>query len=209
MTTDIKIASATNIFLDNDVFNLEGAKEGEVLSVAKFATNGLESESVASVLNFLYELIGLRFSEHKLWIFLGSPAWQQDARIIRYRKLWGALKFRGLEIVDGSDSQEHVVEAEGKVKFFGALRFSKSSIGTVARVLEIERCSYIVALPKDFGVSAILNRGWTGELNRDQDFYHLVSKGEGLLFKKLGEFDDGERALLFIGSPSLMDRLLN
>ncbi|KJH87858.1 hypothetical protein UG46_03315 [Pseudomonas fluorescens] len=122
MATDIAVAAVSGIFLNNEVFNLEGAIKSAALSVAKFSTVGSSSESVASVLSFIYELIEFKFTKHDWFIFLGSSAWQQNTRIIRHRKLRGALKCRGLEIAEGGGWQEHAIEAEGKIRFFGGLK---------------------------------------------------------------------------------------
>jgi len=53
MATDIAVAAVSGIFLNNEVFNLEGAIKSAALSVAKFSTVGSSSESVASVLSFI------------------------------------------------------------------------------------------------------------------------------------------------------------
>jgi len=53
MATDIAVAAVSGIFLNNEVFNLEGAIKSAALSVAKFSTVGASSESVASVLSFI------------------------------------------------------------------------------------------------------------------------------------------------------------
>lgn len=124
-------------------------------------------------------------------------------------KVVGALKSRGYEVVGGSNSQEYIVEEEGKIKFFGALRLSKMSIGTVANVLEAERCSYVVALPKGFNVQVALDKGWSGDVEEDLSFHYLLSEKQGLLFKKVGEFDDGERGFISVGSSELIRVLLH
>jgi hypothetical protein len=67
-------------------------------------------------------LIEFKFTKHDWFIFLGSSAWQQNTRIIRHRKLREALKCRGLEIAEGGGWQEHAIEAEGKIRFFGGLK---------------------------------------------------------------------------------------
>ena len=208
MTTDVEVVSASDLFVPNKVFNVDDAGTDKMLSVAKFSVVGASSYSVSVILNFLYELIENKYPEHDLWILLGSSAWQPDTRIVRHRKLSGALKARGLTIAGDSDWQEHAIEAEGKIRFFGGLRFSKPAINTVADVLEKERCSYVVALPKTFDVMSLLNQGWLGELKCDLDFLDVISKKNGLIFKKVGEFDDGERGLLFVGLPDVMEDLL-
>jgi hypothetical protein len=208
MTTDVEIVSASDLFVLNEVFNVGDVVTDKSLSVAKFSVVGSSSYSVSVVLNFVYGLIENKYPEHDLWVLLGSSAWQPDTRIVRHRKLSGALKSRGLEIAGGSDWQEHAIEAEGKIRFFGGLCFSELSINTVADVLEKERCSYIVALPKSFDVMSLLNRGWLGELKGDLDFLDAISKRGGLAFKKVGAYDDGERGFLFVGLPDVMENLL-
>lgn len=211
MTTDIKVTSAPDLLVNNEVFNIRcaGKRGGGELSVASFLTAGASSDSVSSVLSYLYDLIEKKFPDYDLWFFLGSSAWQPDTRIVRHRKLWGALKFRGYEVVGGSNSQEYIVEAEGKIKFFGALRLSKLSIETVASVLETERCSYVAALPKGFDVRVALDRGWSGDVEEDLSFHYLLSEKQGLLFKKVGEFDDGERGFISVGLSEQISVLLH
>ncbi|WP_434704942.1 hypothetical protein J3P85_03565 [Pseudomonas sp. Z1-12] len=211
MTTDVKVTSAPDLLVSNEVFNIRSARkrEGGVLSVASFLTAGASSDSVSSVLSYLYDLIEKKFPDCNLWLFLGSSAWQPDTRIVRHRKLWGALRFRGYEIVGGSNSQEYIVEAEGKIKFFGALRLSKLSIETVASVLEAERCSYVAALPKGFDVQIALDKGWSGDVEEDLSFHYLLSEKQGLLFKKVGEFDDGERGFISVGLLEQISVLLH
>lgn len=211
MTTDIKVASAPDLLVSNDVFNIRCAKkrEGWGLSVASFLTAGTSSESVSSVLSYLYELTEKKLPSYDLWFFIGNSAWQPDTRIIRHRKLWGPLKFRGYEVVGGSNSQECIVEAEGKIKFFGALHLSKLSIETVANVLEGERCSYVVALPSGFDVKVILDKGWSGDIEEDLSLCCLISESQGLLFKRIGDFDDGERGFISIGLSGVINVFLH
>jgi len=56
---------------------------------------------------------------------------------------------------------------------------------------------------------SLLNQGWLGELKCDLDFLDVISKQNGLIFKRVGEFDDGERGLLFVGLPDVMEDLLS
>lgn len=211
MTADIKVTIAPDLLVSNEVFNTRCARkrEGGLLSVASFLTAGASSDSVSLVLNYLYGLIEKKFPDYDLWFFMGSSAWQPDTRIVRHRKLWGALKSRGYEVVGGSHSQEYIVEAEGKIKFFGALRLSKLSIETVASVLEAERCSYVAALPKGFDVQIALDKGWSGDVEEDLSFHYLLSEKQGLLFKKVGEFDDGERGFISVGLLEQISVLLH
>lgn len=67
----------------------------------------------------------------------------------------------------GSDPRESIVASHGKLNFFCALHLSELSIDTVVDVIIDERCSYIVATPKNFDVEPILDVGWSGSLAED------------------------------------------
>nr|WP_231986824.1 hemagglutinin repeat-containing protein [Pseudomonas trivialis] len=121
----------------------------------------------------------------------------------------GALKFRGSEILGGSDPRESIVASHGKLKFFCALRLSELSIGTVVDVIIDERCSYIVATPKSFDIEPILDVGWSGSLAEDFSLCGRICEEKGLLFKPVGEFDDHEWGFVSIGSPEILKKLLS
>jgi hypothetical protein len=211
MTIEIQILSTPDISVDNEVINLHRThtSAGGVLSAASFLVAGSSRDSLVFVLDFICEIITKKIPEYEVWLFLGNSAWQPDTRIVRYRKLWEALKSRGLEILGGSRSQEIVVEADGKLKFFGALRLSEQSVGTVVNALLDERCSYIAALPKEFDIQSALEVGWSGGVTGDSDFLYHVCESEGLLFKRVGEFDDCDKGFVSIGLPGLIEQLSN
>ncbi len=211
MTIDIKILSAPNIFIPNEVFNIDRPQGGggESISVASFMVAESSSSSLALVLNYIFSLIEKKLLGYDIWFFVGSSAWQPDTRVVRYRKLWGALSFRGNEVVGGSELQERMVEADGRLKFLGAVRLSRNSVESLVKILEVERCSYIAALPSGCDVQSILDVGWSGNVSDDLDFYYLIREKKGLLFKRIGEFDDGERGFLSTGSSEVMGGLFH
>lgn len=210
MTTNIKVISTPDISMINEVIGAiyESEDSELVLSAASFLVSDVLKGALIGVLGFVYSLINKNMPDYNVWLFLGNSAWQPDTRIVRYRKLWGALKFRG-NVVLGSDSYESVVEADGKLKFFGAVRLSELSIATVIDVIVDERCSYIVALPKNFEVQSALNIGWSGNLSEDFGLCCCVCEQKGLLIKQVGEFDDRERGFVSIGLPGRIEKLLN
>lgn len=211
MTIDIKTMSTPDISVANDVINPLWGGEGcrSVLSATSFLVAGASKTSLVSVLRFIHSQVVKRLPGYDFWLILGNSAWQPDTRIVRYRKLWGALKFRGGEVLGGSDSQESIVESNERLKFFGALRLSELSITTVVDVIVDERCSYIVATPKIFELKRIIDVGWSGSVVEDFSLCCYVCEGSGLLFKQVGEFDDNERGFLSIGSPEIMKKLLD
>ncbi|WP_445942440.1 hypothetical protein [Pseudomonas sp. ZS001] len=211
MTIDIEILSAPNISIPNEVFNISRPQGGaaEAISVASLMVAESSSGSLVLVLDCIFSLIEKNLLGYDIWFFVGNSAWQPDTRVIRYRKLWGALRFRGNEVVGGSELQERMVETDGRLKFFGAVRLSRNSVESLAKILEVERCSYIAALPSGFDVKSILDVGWSGNVSDDLDLHYLISEKKGLLFRRLGEFDEGEQGLLSTGSSEVMGGLLN
>lgn len=211
MTTEVKIFSTPDISVDNDVVNIRSGsgKSKDVLSAASFLVESTSSESFVFVLEFIAKVIKKSLPVYEVWLFVGSSAWQSDTRIIRYRGLWGALKSQGVEIPKLTDLKYITVEADGKLKFYGALRLSELPAQIVVdRILAGYRC-YIVALPSDAGVDITLSMPWSGNASEDLDYYCLICRKEGLLFKMVGEFDDPERGVVSIGSPNLVQELLS
>ena len=211
MTIDTQVVSTPDISITNDVINPHWASDDfrSVLSAASFLVADASNASLVGVLSFIYSLIDKKLPGYDVWLLLGNSAWQPDTRIVRYRKLWGALKFRGSEISGGSDSQESVVEACEKLKFFGAVRLSELSIATVIDVIIEERCSYIAATPRTFGFKRILDVGWSGSVAEDFSLFFHVCEENGLLFKQVGEFDDHEWGFISIGLPEIIEKLLS
>lgn len=211
MTIKVKILNAPDISVRNEVLNLRCMQEqtGRILSAASFLIAGSGRESLSYVLSFIFQVVGERMPKYDIWLLIGHSAWQPDTRITRYRKLWGGLKARGVEVLGDSRSQEIVVEIDGKLKFFGATCLSISSIDTVVDALLEERCSYLVAAPQNFDVSRALKVGWSGELSEDLSFFGCVFQLGGLVLKLIGEFDDFESGFVSVGSPEVVGRLLD
>lgn len=211
MTTEVKIFSTPDISVDNEVINIrsESAKVKDVLSAASFLVESTSSESFVFVLEFIANVIEKSLPAYEVWLLVGSSAWQSDTRIIRYRGLWGALKLQGVEIPKATDLKDVTVEADGKLKFYGALRLSELPVRSVVdTVLAGYRC-YMVALPSDAGADIALSMPWSGIASEDLDFYRLICEVKGLLFKMVGEFDDPERGVVSIGAPILVKQLLS
>lgn len=212
MTTDIRVVSALDLFVDNEVMNLgrRHLPKGNTLAgVCWYVVDISACEALLSVLRFVYGMIGKKIPGYRMWLLVGNSAWQPDTRIVRYRKLWGALAARGIEISHASGMQEVMCESQGKLKFFGAAQLSELSVGSVAKVLLEERCTYVVVLPSSIGPEDILSIGWSGELAEDSEVIASLIKCDGLLIKRFGEFDDEERGLVSVGQPELIKLLVS
>ncbi|WP_259642214.1 hypothetical protein [Pseudomonas syringae] len=210
MTTDVRVASTVNVLKENEIIYIPCAAiaEGAVLSAASFSISLEAQKPLGLVLRFIYKLVAERFSQYDFWLFLGNSATQPDTRVVRHKKLWGALRTRGFEIPDSNDAIETMVEVGGGVKFFGVMCFYESSIEIVADLIVHERCSYIAALPKSFDFRRALDMRWTGEISKDFDWLRCVSKAGGIVFKRAGEFDDAERGFVAIALPEVIKELL-
>lgn len=211
MTNDIQRLSAPDASMNNEVINLPGLKnrDGCVLSVISWLAIGDIYSSLFRVYDYVIKEFKSIFSEVDIWLFIGSSGVQPDTRIVRYRKLWAALRLRGVEVAYGSDYKEVVQEGEGGISFFGAVRLSELSLESSVHAILKENCSYIVILPKGTEVEATLSMGWTGQLSEDLDFVCCVARLNGFVLKKIGAFDDNEWGCFCVGPVELARRLVN
>lgn len=211
MTTEIQVASTPDISLSNNVLKLKGPSlpRVQLAAISWFTTKQPALEALQLILRSVHRRIKSALPEYTTWILVGNSAWQPDNRVVRHHKLWGALKAQNVEVPPPGRLAEEVVEAEGKLKFFGAALVSDLSIGLAARLLLNERCTYLAAVPDSFEVQQLLPVGWTGQLEQDLVLLDHLSACGGLLFKRMGEFDDLEKGVVAIGSSALIDRLLD
>lgn len=202
MTTDIFIKSCPDIFSDNDIVKTGNSErpKGE-LAVARFLHEGVRERSLSFVLVFLFDLIKRKYPSHDFWLFVTNSSWQTDTRIVRHRRLWGSLKFRGFELKGCDLEQELLVIRDGEIKFFCATRLSKISLSDVAKLILEERCSYILAVPDGFDVNCALRIGWSGVMQDDLKYMEYVALSGGIILKALGEFDDPDSGFLCFGNP--------
>lgn len=209
MTTELRVVSTPDITASNDVLKVEGAglPVGQVAAASWIAARTPRVEALTVALESVFRRIRIVLPEHTIWLLAGSSAWQLDNRIVRYHKLWGALKARGIDVPTSGRLAEVTVERDAKLKFFGAVQVFDASIGSVVQLLLHERCAYLVAVPNQFDIQGLLDEGWIGDLAADSDLILRLSGGGGVLFKSVGEFDDLEKGLVSIGKPFLIDQL--
>lgn len=208
-TMTIKFSYSDNIIDVNDVINFRSHRDlnGDKLGGATWLEAGMTPyDSLLSVLRFIYGLVIEKSPEYQIRLLIGSSAWQPDTRIVRYHKLWGALRARGIEISHANEESEFLAESNEGIKFFGSIHFSELSLASVAKTLLAEKSAYIVSCPGNFPVKELLETGWRGEIGCDMSIIDKIMINDCLLFKALGEFDDRERGLICLGSPDLLRR---
>ncbi len=207
MITDVKVLFVDDVFVDNCLIDLWRYGGGQRLSAAGFFACGSSVAALSSVLGYVFKCFDKVLSGYAFWFLVGNSAWQPDTRIIRYRRLWGSLKSQGVEI-NGSYLQEYVVEGDKGLKFFGAACVSEASLSGIISALSVERCSYLVMLPRAVDVGQVLARGWSGRICEDFDFIRYVCGEGGVVIGKVGDFDDEEKGLVAIGTPVLIGQLM-
>lgn len=168
--------------------------------------NRLEARII--ILRFIFILIVKKMPKFKLWCIVGDSVWQSDTRIIRHKKLFKRLKDRGVEISHANHFFEEIVELDGRLKLFGAAQLSELSIESVVSLMEEESCSYLIAVPEEFEVHALICRGWNASESIDTRFLCKIVENNGLVLKMVGAFDDPESGFVGMGRPNLVKRLV-
>lgn len=203
------ISSTVDVTEENHVYNIskDSLPEGITISAGSWLLSGKHHEARIRTLSFIFDLIETKTPEFDIWFFLGDSAWQDDTRIIRHKRLWRRLEYRGFQILGSSDTYEEFVKNGNKVKFFGAKLLSVTSIQSVIKVMTTESCSYIVAISRDIDINVILQVGWSNGDSFDGELLKLIVKNKGILFKVVGKFDDRESGFVGLGAPSLIKLL--
>lgn len=84
---------------------------------------------------------------------------------------------------------------------------SELSIESVVKLMGEESCSYIVAVPKEYEIKALISKEWDAREVIDSSLLGKVVENNGLVFKVIGAFDDPESGYVGLGSPNLVRKL--
>lgn len=213
MTTNIHILSTTNVLSDNEVMNLKKLhlEEASPLAGMSWTTDVTSSkyDALLSVYKYLYHLIFERIPNYKMWLIVGDYFWQDNNRIVNHRKIWKSLALRNIKITHNSCSQEVMHELDGKIKFFGMTQLSELSIPSATKASLDENCSYIALLPGAVEPKEILNIGWSGKLSSDGKIVSWALRNKGLIFKRIGDFDDRDIGFVAVGEQELLNTIKN
>ncbi|MBY7903823.1 hypothetical protein KW530_21600 [Vibrio fluvialis] len=210
MTIDIRTVSTMDVFKENETYNLSESSQPLNLKIAAIrwllsSRNHLEARIL--VLRLIFNLIVEKLPGLRLWCVVGDSAWQSDTRIIRHRKLFKRLKARGVEISHANNFVEELIECDGKLKFFGAAQLSELAIESVVNLMAEESCSYLIAVPDEFGIHALISRGWSSSGPIDTRLLCNIVENNGLVLKVVGAFDDPESGFVGMGKPEQVKTL--
>jgi hypothetical protein len=210
MTTEINVGVAENAFTKNDLIKLERSAYEKTIALSAIdwiAKRVPHDATFLEILRFVYCSIRERMSGYYLWLLLGNALWQDDTRIIRYRKIFNSLKAQGLDFEAFQDRREFMVEQCGKLKFFGAVRLEEDALVLVPETMQPGSCTYLLALP-DIAPNLSESSGWSGRLNDDFELIQSNVKNDGIIFQRVGYFDDSEVGLVALGKPDVMVKLI-
>lgn len=211
MNTDIYVEVCNNPSTANVVYNMDAKllPSRESISVASWFSAQRDSHKVkCKALHMICESVLGCMEQPNVWLFVGDSVWQDDTRITRYKKLWKRLEQRGFRVVEATRYEEQLAEQGGHIKYFGSAMISIRSIASAVKIMDEEKASYIVVLPKHVSPSHILSTGWGAGQGFDPDLLKEIVSLDGLLFKAIGEFDDNERGMVGIGGSGLINCLV-
>ncbi|WP_109484166.1 hypothetical protein [Paraburkholderia sp. C35] len=209
MTTEISVGVAEDAFTKNNLIRLDRSKYEKTIALSAadwIAKRVPHDAALFEVLRFVYRSICERMSGYQLWLLLGDTRWQDDTRLIRYRRLFSSLKAHGLDFEALPDRREFMVEQRRKLKFFGAVRLDANALSLVPETMQPGSCTYLLALP-NIAPNFPESSGWLGQLNEDFELIQSNVKNDGIIFQRVGYFDDPEVGLVALGKPDVVERL--
>ncbi|WGS49999.1 hypothetical protein LFL96_00340 [Paraburkholderia sp. D15] len=212
VVTDINILSTLDAFADNEFVFLrrEMFPDDLCLSATEWTTDRTGSSAAfVEVLDFVLKRVLERLNNYDCWLMVGDSVWLSDTRIVRYRKLFNSLKARGIDFDAATERIESVVEKDGKLKFFGAVRLDASMYPLVSLTTTPGSCTYIVARPASSDWQFPISLGWTGDRNRDSDLISTVAGNGGIVLQRVGYFDDPQVGLIALAIPAVLERIVD
>jgi hypothetical protein len=210
MTTEIKLMVRASALNDNEivVFDKSAFIDQQELMVAEWTVEEPSSDCCfEKVLRFVFESLGHRLNSYKPWLLIGNTAWRPDTRVARYRKLFNSLAASGINFEGVAERCEELIEQDGKIKFFGAVRLDESVLSLVPQIMSYRSSTYIAVMPDGEEGSLPITEGWSGQWSKDSSLVRAISNRRGVLLQRTGFFDDPECGLIAIGPAQVLGRI--
>lgn len=205
MTIKVEVNFSPDLSVSDEVMHVQVEEKfrWKSISAASFSIAGRNESELHALLLCLWDALIITNSSCDFWLCIGNNAWQPDDRIVRYRKLWKALRSKDIDFQEQCKSKEHCIESESGVKYFGAIKLEKETLDSMTKAFLYDKCMYIVVLPTDVNIDDVIASGWVGTLNMDIDFIGKVLASSGCVLKKTGEFDDREQGFILMGNTKV------
>jgi len=165
------VALMPNVFLDNAYYKLSTNMDagGGLLDIGaallEFDAHSVEGDYVYFYSVAIAELLSQILSKlggNDVWLLVKVGPFD-DSRVARYKKLWRFLNGSSREVPCGQRSDEYLVESDGKVSFFGAIKLKPTDLRSVARFVGSGGYGCLAVCDSlNAGIFDVLKNGWGG-----------------------------------------------
>jgi hypothetical protein len=214
MIIELQVRSADDVFVDNEVLCLHRNERlvGLPLAATAWLVPG-EPPSAAHRIAIAHVagLILKRLGGYVVWLLACNSTVQPDSRVVRHRKLWGALKAQGLALPFGRELPERVIEAPEGLRYFAAIQLGLGSYDSAVTVLHAEPASHLIALREEHRhVAELLTvAGWNRpSFGPSADILSAVCEVGGVVLWPVGAFDDRDGGAAALAKKEVVAKLL-
>jgi hypothetical protein len=206
MTTSVTVAWVADVYEKNDVLTLPRtlAVGGKSVEGLVFSHPGLSvTDAHKECLERAMDCIDRALPSNTFSVLAGHGADQPANRIVAYRRLWGSLKARGVDIPKERWSQEHETANSDGVRWFSRLVVESNEAQLVHKIVKEEPASSLVSTPQTSTdkLNDLLKAGWKlPAFGPDPQMLHSVVGIGGVLVFPYGAFDDQGAGQAILGS---------
>lgn len=214
MTTDLQRRSADNVFVDNEVMCLIQDEQLAGLPLAGVAwLIHDEAPSIAHRISIaqVAPLILKRLRGYVVWLLACNSTVLPASRLVRHRKLIGALKAQGLTLPLGRKLPERAVEGPAGVRYFAAFQLSADTYDAAVAILHAEPASHLLALKESDEpvVEQLTSAGWDRPpFGPSAAVLSAVCRAKGVVLWPVGAFDDREAGVVALARKEIIAKLL-
>lgn len=210
MAIGIKTLFYASLFSENEIISLDRYLFSECFS-ASVAEWVVGRVSVPNPLDEIFKSLRAKFLEdfddYDFWFLVGDSIWQSDTRLARHKGLFGKLKLGEANFSSNAERYEAVIERDGKIKFFGAIKM-EDEVDDLPKFMRPGSCTYIAARDRSSDWRFPISAGWSGEWRQDIDAIAYVVGNGGVLLRRTGFFDDPEVGFQALGPPEVLRKIV-
>lgn len=199
-----------DVFSENEIISLDRDSFSECFS-ASVAEWVVGRVGVPNPLDEIFKLLRAKFREnfdaYDFWLLMGDSVWQSDTKLARHKGLFGKLKLGGEDFGSNAECCEAVIEQDGKIKLFGAIKMEEE-VDDISKFMRPGSCTYIAARDRNSDWKFPIYAGWSGEWRQDIDVISKIVGNGGVILRRTGFFDDPEIGLQALGSQEILRRIV-
>lgn len=213
MTTKKEFDIATNVFIENKIFNLTiGQARSDFALSGALSLHHLTPLTLAhaTAMEKLYKRIIESCPAHEAWLLASNGGMVKSNKIIEYYGLWKGLQKNEISIPSGIRSEEFQLRENDNIQFFGSVRILNPDFSKIAHTLQLRPKFHLLISDNEKSIKTLLESGWKYRSHRCP--LELLPTGENntnLLILPIGEFDDPEGGAIALGNPELINKIFN